>query len=255
MSGLEIMEPSACTWCGIARRSHGRQYADAAGWHGWEQPSQEQILARMKARRLQLAVAKAGALPMPMGGERTLDVVGEELTAANQAFWNVVQAYGRLRLALASAQRGRRALRVRVAELECPAIERHRSEVRGSYQQLAAQAREDSDYEGEAVVLRQLAEREALWAREDELAREFAADPLAVKPYVPGRSVGESADKLTRLMAPTQALRADVPLRTPGLRELVAGQREVAEGEHYAATHHDYLKGRDLPETGGDGRG
>ena len=65
----------------------------------------------MKARRLQLAVAKAGALPMPMGGERTLDVVGEELTAANQAFWNVVQAYGRLRLALASAQRGRRALR------------------------------------------------------------------------------------------------------------------------------------------------
>lgn len=66
MNGLE-MEPSACTWCGIAQRGHGRQYADAVGWHEWEQPSQEQMLARMKARRLQLAVTRTGALPMPAG--------------------------------------------------------------------------------------------------------------------------------------------------------------------------------------------
>lgn len=43
-------------------------------------------------------------------------------------------------------------------------------------------------------------------------------------------SVAKSADKLTALLAPTQALR---------------------EGEHYAVTHHDYLKGRDLPGLGG----
>lgn len=116
MNGLDV-EPSACTWCGIAQRPHGRQYADAVGWHGWEQPSQEQILARMKARRLQLAVAKAGALPVPVGGERTLDVVEEELTGVNLAFWAVVEAYARLRLALASAQRDRARLRSQVAEL------------------------------------------------------------------------------------------------------------------------------------------
>ncbi len=117
MSAPEV-EPSACAWCGIAQRGHGRQYADAVGWHGWEQPSQEQILARMKARRLQLAVARAGAFPMPAGGERTLDVVEEELTGVNLALWEEIQAYARLRLALTSAQHGRRELRARVAQLE-----------------------------------------------------------------------------------------------------------------------------------------
>lgn len=43
----------------------------------------------------------------------------------------------------------------------------------------------------------------------------------------------------------------DVPLRTRGLRELVAGQREAVDGEHYASVHHAYRTGRDLPETGG----
>ncbi|MCM8552663.1 hypothetical protein [Streptomyces sp. STCH 565 A] len=64
-----LVEPSACTWCGIARRGHGRQFADAVGWHGWERPSDVQILARMKARRLALTVARVGALPMPAGPE------------------------------------------------------------------------------------------------------------------------------------------------------------------------------------------
>mgnify|MGYP001565506917 CR=1 FL=1 len=122
MSAPQIMEPSACTWCGIAERGHGRQYADAVGWHAWEQPSQEQILARMKARRLQLAVARAGALPMPVGGERTLDVVEEELTGVNLALWEEIQAYARLRQALASAKRGRARLRARIAELEAAQV-------------------------------------------------------------------------------------------------------------------------------------
>jgi hypothetical protein len=64
-----VVEPSACTWCGIARRGHGRQFADAAGWHEWERPSDAQVLARMKARRLALTVARVGALPVPVGPE------------------------------------------------------------------------------------------------------------------------------------------------------------------------------------------
>ncbi|MFG2269080.1 hypothetical protein ACGFNY_04820 [Streptomyces chartreusis] len=40
-------------------------------------------------------------------------------------------------------------------------------------------------------------------------------------------------DAVTRLIAPTQAL------------------REVPDGEHYAAVHHDYRQGRSMPELGG----
>jgi hypothetical protein len=92
------------------------------------------------------------------------------------------------------------AAEARVAEMERPAVERHRAEVRESYRQLAAQAREDGDFEGEVVVQQQLVEREAVWGREDELAKEFAEDPLAERPY---------SDAITRRIAPTQALRED----------------------------------------------
>ncbi len=44
-------EPSGCRWCGIGKRRHGRQWTDDAGWHPWEQPTREQIKARMLARR------------------------------------------------------------------------------------------------------------------------------------------------------------------------------------------------------------
>ncbi|MFE2967494.1 hypothetical protein ACFXKC_28250 [Streptomyces sp. NPDC059340] len=111
--------------------------------------------------------------------------------------------------ALSDAAEALRANRDRIVELERPAVERHRREVRESYRWLAAHAREDGDFEGEAVVSQQLAEREQLWRREDTLAREFAADPLAAKPWEPGPSAEASADKLTALFAPTQALREE----------------------------------------------
>lgn len=44
-------EPSGCRHCGIERRKHARQYVPEAAWHRWEQPTQQQILDRMKARR------------------------------------------------------------------------------------------------------------------------------------------------------------------------------------------------------------
>ena len=64
-------------------------------------------------------------------------------------------------------------------------------------------------------------------------------------------------DAITARIAPTQALQPveDVPLRTRGLRELVAGQREAVDGEHYPHVHRDYRVSHDRPETGGDGRG
>jgi hypothetical protein len=222
MSAPLIVEPSACTWCGIAQRGHGRQYADAAGWHVWERPSQEQILARMKARRLQLAVARAGALPVPVGGERTLDVVEEELTGVNLALWEEVQAYARLRLALASAQRGRRELRARVAELE------HRETAvaefvakRAEYITAIRNCHPDNghDYDrwqGHAAARRQLSELLGL--------------PVAWPKKGAEKASEESADRLTRFFAPSQALRED---------------------PHDSPLRHDYRVPRDLPETGG----
>lgn len=49
---------------------------------------------------------------------RTLDVVEDELTGARLSLWEEEQESARLRSALESARRGRRALRARVAELE-----------------------------------------------------------------------------------------------------------------------------------------
>ena len=68
-------------------------------------------------------VGSADVLPMPVGPEpRTLDVVENELTGANLSLYEEELDNARLRLALASARRGRRELRARVAELEA---ERH----------------------------------------------------------------------------------------------------------------------------------
>lgn len=50
---------------------------------------------------------------------------------------------------------------------------------------------------------------------------------------VAGRSVEESADRLTAFFAPVSSL------------------REVVDGEHWSTVHHDWRLGRDLPETGG----
>ncbi len=43
--------PDGCRWCGISQRAHARQWTAEAGWHQWTQPTQDQIKARMRARR------------------------------------------------------------------------------------------------------------------------------------------------------------------------------------------------------------
>ena len=47
-----------CRHCGIPQRStpdnpryHAQQWTEAAGWHGWTAPTQDQIKVRMLARR------------------------------------------------------------------------------------------------------------------------------------------------------------------------------------------------------------
>lgn len=59
------------------------------------------------------------------------------------------------------------ALRARVAELERPAIEAKRNEIRDSYAELIATAEETKDFEGAFDVQCRLREREEQWKRED----------------------------------------------------------------------------------------
>ncbi|MFI2620449.1 hypothetical protein [Streptomyces sp. NPDC018584] len=69
---------------------------------------------------------------------------------------------------LAAVRAERDEARARVRELERPAIEAHRNEIRQSYTELAAAAHETRDYEGAFAVECQLREREEQWKREDE---------------------------------------------------------------------------------------
>ncbi len=64
------------------------------------------------------AVRVLGALPVPVGPElRTLGKVEDELTGVSLSLYEEELTSARLRLALASAQRGRRELRAQVAAL------------------------------------------------------------------------------------------------------------------------------------------
>lgn len=52
MGDAEVtVEPSACTHCGVPRHDHFQRWSREVGWHKWTAPSQEQIKARMLARR------------------------------------------------------------------------------------------------------------------------------------------------------------------------------------------------------------
>jgi hypothetical protein len=48
----DCQEPSGCRWCGIGKRLHFNRWTESVGRHRYEPPTQEQILTRMKARRL-----------------------------------------------------------------------------------------------------------------------------------------------------------------------------------------------------------
>jgi hypothetical protein len=48
--------PSACRHCGIPEREHMQRWTKAAGWHKYTPPTNDQIKARMRARRTPPAV-------------------------------------------------------------------------------------------------------------------------------------------------------------------------------------------------------
>ncbi|MFE2556028.1 hypothetical protein ACFXGT_08320 [Streptomyces sp. NPDC059352] len=48
---MSHVTPSACRWCGIETRAHFQQWKSPVGWHTHEPPTQDQIKARMIARR------------------------------------------------------------------------------------------------------------------------------------------------------------------------------------------------------------
>lgn len=52
-------DPFGCRWCGTPQYHHGRSYNAGAGMHGWERPTNAQILARMRARRAARITAPA----------------------------------------------------------------------------------------------------------------------------------------------------------------------------------------------------
>jgi hypothetical protein len=58
----------------------------------------------------------------------------------------------------------------RVRELERPAVEAKRNEIRSSYVEMTAQAEQDRDFEGAFDVRCQLEKREEQWRRKDEEA-------------------------------------------------------------------------------------
>lgn len=51
--------PTACGICGINPREHCQQWKEPVGWHTWQMPAQQQIKARMLARRFARLVARA----------------------------------------------------------------------------------------------------------------------------------------------------------------------------------------------------
>ncbi|MEU0098241.1 hypothetical protein [Streptomyces sp. NPDC006267] len=43
--------PNGCQHCGVVEREHMQRWKPPAGWHKWTAPTQDQIKARMRARR------------------------------------------------------------------------------------------------------------------------------------------------------------------------------------------------------------
>lgn len=52
--------PTACGVCAINEREHAQRWRPPVGWHQWQHPTQQQIKARMLARRAHRLAERAG---------------------------------------------------------------------------------------------------------------------------------------------------------------------------------------------------
>lgn len=73
-------EPNGCRHCGAAQRFHCQRWTDAAGWHTWTEPTDEQRKARMLARRNMRLAARSE--PTAMTTEQTVYVVRQDFEAS-----------------------------------------------------------------------------------------------------------------------------------------------------------------------------
>lgn len=188
----------------------------------------------------------ADALPMPVGPvlRSELDQARDDVMGACLARWEEEQDNARLRLALASAKRGRSKLRARVAELEAHATQFRVDTADGEHALVIRRSTRDmyAVIEAEAQGRRKAWTRQgwriaAVLADSDVFCWPDAATALAEArrlvgegTEVSGPTPAELADRLTALFAPTQALRED---------------------PHDGPLHHSYRVSRELPESGG----
>lgn len=222
-----VSEPFGCALCGVEKRSHGRRYIGGAGMHTWERPSDEQVKARMLARR----VARS---PLPATPE--LDLVEEELTGVSLSLFEEEQTSARLRLALESAKRGRRELRSSLQFAE-PSRERWRAatiEVTRERDELRARVAELEKRLHDAAMTR-------VWTNEDGKRFVFVEDIAPALLNLPS--------------APTQALREDEPAESSPrfvVREL--GPRCFAVDDTETALSYDMRFTRTAAQRAADRR-
>ncbi|WP_318205326.1 hypothetical protein [Streptomyces sp. SCL15-4] len=183
-----VSEPFGCAHCGVVKRRHGSRYISGVGMHAWERPTDEQVKDRMLARR---------AARSPLPGKLELDRAHDDLTGASLSLYEGALDTARLRLALKSAQRGRRQLRARVAELEA---ERHAT---------------NASLSEAAEALRE--QRDRIAGLEAERARYVGAEP----------TIAEELAYLSRCLDSVLAWCEKAEERAP---ELVAEVRAAAEG-------------------------
>jgi hypothetical protein len=148
------------------------------GYHAWEAPTDAQILARMKARRLALTVACVGAVPVPVGPEpQALEALGQVVAEIERfgIYGAAVPAAKALVKRAGELVTENAALRARVAELEA---ERHSTN----------EALSDA--------------AEALRANRDRIAELEALKPAEIQTR---RDVSPRAEKLRALLAGQRA--------------------------------------------------
>lgn len=218
---------------------------------------------------LEDAVAALGALPMPAGPvpqPSELDRVHDLLTGANLSLYEEELESARLRLALASAQRGRRELRAEVA-----ALREERHSTNESLSLAAENLRENRDRIVELEAQRERRRMRLVELQNDALNMRGSLSPNGEDrkvPFLLGETLAPAVDWLIARVAELEAL---TPARHQTCRVCGAGytfgepcaqcefrarmaaelQARGLDGEHYVAVHHDYRNGRDLPGLGG----
>lgn len=263
-----VSEPFGCKYCGAEKRWHGRRSVSGLGVHGWERPSDEQVKARMLARRaarLAVDVAHdagrrdryAKALYEFVNGALVWEACDDPASWLEEADAAIV---------VADAEQAE--LKAQLAEFDALELGAVDGRISAACQdpEHPTWLRKPGDKRG--CPWCRIAEVEALKPAAIQTCRVCGAgyslgDPCAACEFQARMAaetarpkVVESADRLTQFFAPVASLREDEPAEVvrpqlAELRALLAGQREALDGEHYPLVHHDYTKGREIPGSDG----